>query len=326
MNECRVCIVDSGIANIEDDGFIGGIDLVERGKSDFLDYNGHGSMCLSTVKKFVPVCEYYVVKVFGEQLKCSTFQLMEALSYLRGNDARIINLSLSTTDSEYREEIENLCRQLFKQGKIIIASCDNRNNISIPAQCRYVLGVKGVIADSIEKYCFNHRRRLECIADSNPILVKGKDEKYSFFGGNSKAAACMTGIILRLWQKHENEDNCQIINRLRIGSDVNIWNIGKGKKEESAVRSNFFNADKVEMEVLYRTVEEVLNIKSEEKKIHMNTPLIEFGLNCENAMLLLHSVEKEFKLDLCYDTISLRDVNSIDGLGGLIAKGRQTHE
>lgn len=322
MSECKICIVDSGITDTKDVGFIGGINLVERGKNDFKDYNGHGSMCLSTIKKIVPNFEYYVVKVFGQELKCSTFQLMEALSYLLNNDAQIINLSLSTTGLEYKKDIQNLCRQLCRQGKIVIASCDNRNSISIPAECKYVIGVKGSLIGSIEKYYFNRWKKIQCLADSTPILVRGLENQFSFFGGNSKAAACMTGIILKLWKRYETEDDQQIIKRLLRNSDMNIKKMRYDDLRMCSVQNVQSNLIGQELETLYEVVGDILNIENGEKKILINTPLIDRGLNCENALQLLHRIEKDFNLKLCYEDISLSDVNSICGLSGLIAKGR----
>lgn len=322
MSECKICIVDSGITDTKDVGFIGGINLVEREKNDFKDYNGHGSMCLSTIKKIVPNFEYYVVKIFGQELRCSTFQLMEALSYLLNNDAQIINLSLSTTGLEYKKDIQNLCRQLSRQGKIVIASCDNRNSISIPAECRYVIGVRGSLIGSIEKYYFNRWKKIQCLADSTPILVRGLENQYSFFGGNSKAAACITGMILKLWMLHETENDYQIIKRFLQNSDMNIKKMYNNNLKICSVQNVKSNLTEQDLEKLYEVVADILDLESKEKKILINTPLIDKGLNCENALQLLHRIEKDFKLKLCYEDISLSDVNSICGLSGLIVKGR----
>lgn len=325
MNECKVCIVDSGITDTKDIGFIGGTNLVEREKSNFRDYNGHGSMCLSTIRKIVPNFEYYVIRIFGQELKCSTFQLMEALSYLLTNDAQIINLSLSTTGIKYKKDIQNLCKQLYQQGKIVIASCDNRNNISIPAECKYTLGVRGTLINSIDRYYFNRWSRIQCLADSTPILVKGLENQVHFFGGNSKATACMTGIILKMWKQHKDENSHQIINRILKNSDSDVKKVRCDDLKMCSTRSVQSNYTEEDTEMLYEILGEVLNIENEKRKIPFNESLIDMGLNCENSLLLLHRIEKDFHLKLSYEDISLNDVNSIDGLTGLIAKGRKIY-
>lgn len=320
----RICIVDSGISDPLDKGFLGGINLSTSNKKDIIDRNGHGTMCISTIRKIVPEVEYYVIKVFDNSLECSSLKLVEALNFLLKIDVKIINLSLSTPSRKYIKKFQSVCKKLHRQGKIIIASCDNRQNPSIPAECKYVIGIKGKLLNSLESFYYFPEEKIQCWADNTPIIVKGIDGDYSFFGGNSKAAACMTGNIVKLINTTMNSNNINIYRRLCLLTKKNITYINQKYIRECALKKNEVN--RFPQDDIYKMEQVVIKILNIKVPKSLNIKLIyldELGLNPFNVLHLLEEIEKLFHVNLDYENINFTNVNTIYALIKLVNQNRR---
>lgn len=104
---------------------------------------------------------------------------------------------------------------MYNSGKIIVAAHDNNKNLeSYPCDFRTVIGVDGGIFESNTEFLYDANRKVQAIANKVPILVKGRKEEYHFFGGTSKAAACMSGIIAAHWDVLHNDDYQVVLSNL----------------------------------------------------------------------------------------------------------------
>ncbi len=203
MNNIRIAIVDSGIAeNVSyEDDIIGGVSFVVENDTIFMsdsydDILGHGTSCASMIKKYCPNALLYIVKVINEQGQGYSVLLLQALEHLLNVDVDIdiINISLSVEQSEYKQEIEVVLQHLKQQGKIVNTSVRNGEVLSFPASVPYCYGVIGVWnKDRI--YSFEKKNIIEIQAQQYPEYVETVENKWQWFGGNSKANAMMTGIM-----------------------------------------------------------------------------------------------------------------------------------
>lgn len=208
--KCRIAILDSGI----DRGcLISNPNIICDGKVD--DDNGHGTMCYSVIKMLAPEAEFYIGKILNGELRTSTEQLIQKLAELLKKNVDVIHLSLSTNNEELKTALEEICCSLYNSGKIIVAAHDNNKNLeSYPCDFRTVIGVDGGIFESNTEFLYDANRKVQAIANKVPILVKGRKEEYHFFGGTSKAAACMSGIIAAHWDVLHNDDYQVVLSNL----------------------------------------------------------------------------------------------------------------
>lgn len=211
---CKIALLDSGIDSffLNDESIISGNTL--------LDDNGHGSMCYSTIKRFAPNAEFLIYKILDYNLATSSQKLINTLEtiYNDGN-ADIVHMSLSTSECALRGQMEDICKRIRKKGCLIVASNDNREQIqSFPCSFPDVIGVSGGIYKSDFTFEYYPNREVQVVANKVPSLTRSIDGEYRFFGGTSKAAACMTGIIASNWNQFVDEEFDNYMEQLSLKS------------------------------------------------------------------------------------------------------------
>lgn len=199
----KIGIIDSGLASkskLRRD-VIGGVCFCIENDIMYMtdtydDECGHGTQCAEIIKKYCKNAELYIVKIVDKSGFCDSVLLLQALEYLCDVELDIINISLSVTNDNYREQFEAVIGKLYKQGKKINISVQNRKIVSFPAD---VSNCYGVIGSEVETQRYNYYPN-ECIqihANLYPEFVPTIDENKQWFGGNSKATAMMSGIMGR---------------------------------------------------------------------------------------------------------------------------------
>src|SRR5699024_11275991 len=155
------------------------------------DENGHGSMCISTIYKECSQIEILSIRIFDSSLDTSVKYLEYALECLLYRDVKVINLSLALTKKVDTADLLHLCKQLERQGKIIIAAVENGENSRLPSNYKGVIGVQGeLIRDNIWELRLGD---LDFIKQSIPFLHTDQHNGYKMFGEcNSSAAAMVT--------------------------------------------------------------------------------------------------------------------------------------
>lgn len=202
-----VIIIDSGIdKNLFREEIIGGVSFkISKNKivksNDFADNNGHGSACASIIKSVAKDTKIYAIKILDENANTNVNLLEQALYHCLKLDYRLINLSLATLDSSGAKRLEKLCKKLKRHGKIIVASVYNGYDSSFPACFKSVIGVKVSVMQSPREFWFNKNYEIQCVGNITPCFTNRNLKKYVLFGGNSKAAAHITGYIANLLKK-----------------------------------------------------------------------------------------------------------------------------
>lgn len=110
-------------------------------------------------------------------------------------------MSLNFNECKFIDNIDKLCQKLAKQGKVLIASADNRGIRAFPAMLDSVIGVEGYTFNDASNFGFYPEREIQAIADNSPIVIEWMEKKAIILGGTSKACALMTNKVAKIMQK-----------------------------------------------------------------------------------------------------------------------------
>ncbi|WP_234123409.1 S8 family serine peptidase [Clostridium hydrogenum] len=318
-----VAIIDSGIArdiSIFQNKIIGGFSIFENDNKilfddKYDDSNGHGTACAYTISKQCKYAKFFIIKILNTNGVSSSKKLLEALKALKNINVKIINLSLSTLNNEYRKELFDICEELKQQGKIIVNSLRNNSRYSFPTMFSSVIGVKGVSFLTEKEYWFDSKKQVQCLVDNTPIIYDKNCREHDIFYGNSKSTALFTGIL------------CGLL----LNNKVNTFDEAVKLIKENAIRSKWNNIKKLNV-LINREVHEsykeftkeqgskIINILKEQLKCeqmednmfykyNLIDPII--GLNASNIISVIKSIENQCNIKLDYEKISGRDFISI---------------
>ena len=198
----KIALIDSGINDRFNSQVIEGISIIydEKKKQvsfsdDYTDENGHGTYCAQIINSYCPFVEFVIIKILDKNNRGYSQALTAALEYLLQFPVDIINLSLAVLQGELNEKISKLCARLKNNGVIINVSVANRELTSFPASLRSTIGIRGAFNIDKHKIWFNEKIEIQCVANIIPVLVYNHESAKTFFGGNSKATALVTGLI-----------------------------------------------------------------------------------------------------------------------------------
>ncbi|MNW41970.1 hypothetical protein D3C74_191310 [compost metagenome] len=166
-----------------------------------MDNNGHGSYVNQLIQNASEnKCIITNYCFLNNELRGKSRDLLIMLENIP-KDTDIINLSLSTSMTDYVEDLELICNKLVQENITIIASISNKNEISYPAEFPCVLGVKGYFLKNSEKIRYEINNKMNIVADKSPIVVRDIDGEFTFFGGNSKSTAYVSGVLAKKIKK-----------------------------------------------------------------------------------------------------------------------------
>ncbi len=111
------------------------------GKIDHIsDEHGHGTSVLSIIWGILPNAEFVVSKVLDHEKKGYSICLVEALRWMiEKTDVLIINISITTNDTNIKDDMLKLVKEAKKKGIVIYSAKDNE--YSIPASVDGVVSV-----------------------------------------------------------------------------------------------------------------------------------------------------------------------------------------
>ena len=213
----RVAIVDSGIdfSHPKIDGAPSGVGLrydggrvVESG--DFDDVVGHGTACAGIVRKRAPETDLVSVRIFDTSLQTLGHNLVAALRWCVEHHIDVVNLSLGTTDLDFRDVLFDACQEALDGKVLIVAAHNNEEQESFPAVFSNVIGVTaGRFADS-KAYRYRPLNRVECVAHGDLQRVCWLNSRELLVRGTSYAAAHVSGIVALIRQAHPHCDLSRI--------------------------------------------------------------------------------------------------------------------
>lgn len=290
MKKIKVALIDSGI----DGSFTGKVSL---GKSilckekngaiywsdDYSDQNGHGTYCAQIINSYCKYVDFIVIKILDQNNTGSSRALVEALQYLLVLTVDIVNMSLSVFHNEYAKEIEQLCSRLKDNGAIVNVSVQNHEKTSFPASLKSTIGIRGAFNVDSYSIWYNPDIEIQCIANIVPVLVKNIDGTKTFFGGNSKSTALVSGLLAKT------------MHTMQIDAERALRNLAiKTKWQEDDIQKEFsYVGGKIEGEEFGKfacQVCDLLRLSNEQRKNILDKTLFPPSLYIETDTLI-HMIE-----------------------------------
>lgn len=195
MEKIRVGMIDSGINQCVIRGTVTQEIFCGRDSDAYraVDINGHGTMCAKVVENMSAAeLEFVSAKIFHGELKATERQIVEALTYMMDMRVDVINMSLSVSLSE-SPALCKICRQLDEAGVILVSAAANSGKKTLFEEYGNVVTVTGSSFFDGGVYWHGGNR---AVCDIESVLLPWYEKAYRFFGGNSKAAALFTGIVI----------------------------------------------------------------------------------------------------------------------------------
>lgn len=196
----KIAIIDSGINSKFKEISLQGIHYSYKRNcivSDTIikDKGMHGTLVYYTTSSIIESADYYHVKVLDNKGRSNSYILLYALEKLLDIDCDIINISMSTTNMRYLQDYNDICTELEKQNKLIVASGTTGEEV-LPAMLNSVIGVIGTDKYRGEIQYYNDL--YECAVNNEPEFVFLGDNGVTLFAGSSKGAGIVSGCIAKL--------------------------------------------------------------------------------------------------------------------------------
>jgi subtilisin len=207
----RVCILDSGIeADHPDVGELAGAVAVEVGEGDEItvvedvegDLCGHGTACAGIVRSIAKDCELFSVRVLGAGFTGSGTALLGGLRWAVEQGFDGINMSLSTTKSQFAGLLHEVADLAYFRRTVLVASAHNMPVESYPWRFSSVISVGSHEETDAETFYYNPSPPVEFFARGVDVEVAWLGKARARSTGNSFATPHMTGICALILGKH----------------------------------------------------------------------------------------------------------------------------
>ncbi|MCW2876901.1 MAG: serine protease [Sphaerisporangium sp.] len=233
----RVCVVDTGV----DAGHpkIGGLERsfqvvsVDGGKlmvaeCDPVDPAGHGTACAGVIKSIAPGVALTSLRVLTDGKTGTGDALMTGLSWAIDAGFDLVNLSLSTTRSDFRESLQELADRAYFRRCLMVAAAHNMPVLSFPWTFSSVVSVASHDEADPMTYYYNPAPPAEFHARGVKVPVAWPGGREIRSTGNSFAAPHITGICALILSKHPWLTPFQLKTVLYLAADNTTTQNGEG--------------------------------------------------------------------------------------------------
>lgn len=329
MEKIKIAIVDTGI-DVKDEciknyvKFNKSIQLEEITEYKELDdLHGHGTFCAKTILSIcnnIDNIEIYPVKIFDERGATSSTSLLKSLNNILNSDINLINISAATLNNKYKNELEDICDKLNKNGKIIISSLHKKAKDldSIPTIFKSVIGVMGsndIYSDN--DYIYKKDKKIQMTANTKECFIKFKNE-VTHFGKSSRASAVVTGIICNIFNKYGKltvEELADVLEKNSMSSNF----------QSKGIEVNSYKSTPYRLE-LAEKIFDIIKNKFAVKEINLNfldkySTFNNFtNIGNHNAFAFLTEINREFKIDIDFKGRFLYELEDLSNLVDLVYK------
>jgi subtilisin family serine protease len=102
---------------------------------------GHGTAVTAAIQEKAPEAEYYALKLFGLALRATSDRLIAAIEWTIENRMDVVNLSLGTSNFDYRDRLQSLVERATSSGTLLVAARSAGPNPVLPGALEGVIGV-----------------------------------------------------------------------------------------------------------------------------------------------------------------------------------------
>ena len=205
----RVAVVDSGVhpANPHIGVPVSGVRLTAVGEvdDDYIDRIGHGTAVAAAILEKAPGIELVAVRVFEHRLATSAETLARGISWAASNGARLINLSLGTSNPSRANVLGAAVDEAVAAGAIIVSAFESGGVRWLPGSMPNVAGVtldpscdRGELGVKVD----SGRQGVRLAASGYPRPIAGVPVERNL-SGISFAVANVTGFLARLMETGE---------------------------------------------------------------------------------------------------------------------------
>ena len=197
----RVAVIDSGVHPSHP--HVGGVEesvYLDPPDGDTVDRLGHGTAVAAAIRDIAPGATLVVGKIFDRSLSTNAAVLARAIDWAVSAQARIINLSLGTTNAAHSVSLGESVARAAAAGAIVVSARESAGVVWLPGS---IDGVASVVADSSLE-----RDELEIdeqgfIAAPYPRPIPGVPRERNL-SGVSFAVANVSGFLARLLEGRED--------------------------------------------------------------------------------------------------------------------------
>ena len=142
----RIAVIDSGIH--PDHPHIGAIepgvafDASGVEGTDTIDRVGHGTAVAAAIHEKAPDATLIAVKIFDRGLVTTGAALVSAIRWSIDAGAHLINLSLGTTNTDRRAELESVVADAYDNRRSIVAAAPTAEHLWLPGALHTVIAVE----------------------------------------------------------------------------------------------------------------------------------------------------------------------------------------
>jgi subtilisin family serine protease len=221
----RVCILDSGIeAGHPMVGELAGAVAIEVGEGDEFsvvddvegDLCGHGTACAGIVRSLAPDCELFSVRVLGAGFTGSGTALLGGLRWAVEQGFGVINMSLSTTKSQFAGLLHEIADRAYFKRTVLVASAHNMPVESYPWRFSSVISVGSHEEPDALTFYYNPDPPVEFFARGVDVEVAWLGRTQARSTGNSFATPHVSGICALILGKHPELTPFQLKNVLYL--------------------------------------------------------------------------------------------------------------
>jgi subtilisin family serine protease len=207
----RVCILDSGVER--NHPLVGSVDravAVSLGENEEPvveddpegDLCGHGTACAGIVRSLAPECEIVSVRVLGAGYSGSGPVLLAGLRWSIEQGFDVVNMSLSTTKSQFAGVLHELADTAYFRRSVLVASAHNMPVESYPWRFSSVISVGSHDEPDALAFYYNPDPPVEFFARGVNIEVAWLQSGRIRCTGNSFATPHLSGICALILSKH----------------------------------------------------------------------------------------------------------------------------
>lgn len=142
----RIAIVDSGAAagHPHVGPVAGGIRIGRNGEedADWADRIGHGTAVAAAIREKAPDAEFWVVRVFEQELATTADALALGIRRAAEQGATLINLSLGTVNPAHADHLSRAVRHAAELGALVVSAQELDGVPWLPGSLDGVLGVR----------------------------------------------------------------------------------------------------------------------------------------------------------------------------------------
>jgi subtilisin len=221
----RVCILDSGVE--AEHPLVGGVEgavAVEVRESDEVnvvddvegDLCGHGTACAGIVRSLAPEASIFSVRVLGAGFTGSGTALLGGLRWAVEEGFHVINMSLSTTKSQFAGMLHEVADAAYFRRTVLVASAHNMPVESYPWRFSSVISVGSHEEADPLAFFYNPHPPVEFFARGVDVEVAWLGGSSARSTGNSFATPHLSGICALIIGKHPELTPFQLKNLLYL--------------------------------------------------------------------------------------------------------------